>query len=135
MAVGIEDILLARAQADEQGQMNAGNLATVLGAGIGGTAGVALGDVAQRMQGESQQSIMRARNPLNKARPGVRMAGGLVGAILGGALGAGTAQMMKQNSPAADMLAKLQSQGDLSASDTAALQQVLGDTYSSTLSM
>ena len=135
MAVGIEDILLARAQADEREQMNAGNLATILGAGIGGTAGVALGDVAHRLRGESQQSIMRARNPLNKGRPGVRMAGGLVGAILGGALGVGTAQMMKQNSPAAGMLAKLQTQGDLSASDIASLQQVLGDTYSSTLSM
>ena len=63
------------------------------------------------------------------------MAGGLVGAILGGALGAGTAAMMKQNSPAAEILAKLQTQGDLNAVDQQALQSILADTYSNTLGM
>jgi hypothetical protein len=36
-------------------------------------------------------------------KPGARMAGGLVGAILGGGLGAGTRQMMIQDSPAASV--------------------------------
>ena len=44
-----------------------------------------------------------------RIKPGMRMAGGLVGAVLGGALGAGTAQQaMIQESPAARMLAKVQ---------------------------
>ena len=58
------------------------------------------------------------------------MAGGLVGAILGGGLGAGTRQMMIQESPAAALLAKAQAQGDLGASDREMLQRILTDTYS-----
>ena len=38
---------------------------------------------------------------VNALRPGFRMAGGLTGAILGGALGAGTAAVMRQDNPAA----------------------------------
>ena len=127
MAVGIEDILLARAQQDEQSRMSAGTGA-LLGAGIAGTAGVTVGDLAQRLK-----SGVFGKGPALK--PGMRMAGGLVGAVLGGALGAGAAQMMQRESPAARLLAKLQTQGDLSASDQQALQNVLADTYSNTLGM
>ena len=123
MAVGIEDILLARSMADQERRIDPGEGA-ILGAGIAGTAGIAIGDLAQR--------INPSKNPL---KPGMRMAGGLVGAILGGALGAGTAAMMKQNSPAANILAKLQTEGDLSPADQQALQSILADTYSNTLSM
>ena len=121
MAVGIEDILLARAMHDQESNLGQGAL---LGAGIAGTAGIALGDLQQRLDPSK-----------NRFAPGKRMAGGLVGAILGGALGAGAAQLMKQTSPAADLLAKLQVQGDLSNSDQLALQNVLADTYRNTLGM
>ena len=127
MAVGIEDILLARAQQDEKNQVSAGTGA-LIGAGIAGTAGVSVGDLAQRLK-----SGVFGKGPALK--PGMRMAGGLVGAVLGGALGAGAAQMMQRESPAARLLAKLQTQGDLSASDQQALQNVLADTYSNTLGM
>ena len=123
MAVGIEDILLARSMADQERRIDPGEGA-ILGAGIAGTAGIAIGDLAQR--------INPSKNPL---KPGMRMAGGLVGAILGGALGVGTAAMMKQNSPAANILAKLQTEGDLTPADQQALQSILADTYSNTLSM
>ena len=127
MAVGIEDILLARAQQDEQNQMSAGTGA-LLGAGIAGTAGITVGALGQRLK-----SGVLGKGPALK--PGMRMAGGLVGAILGGALGAGASQMMQRESPSARLLAKLQTQGDLSTQDQLALQNVLADTYSNTLGM
>jgi len=123
MAVGIEDILLARAQQEERDRISPQN-AALLGAGIAGTAGITLGDAYQR--------LLPNKNPL---RPGMRMAGGLVGAILGGALGAGSRELMIKQSPAAAMLAKLQTEGDLSVNDQQALQSMLADTYSSTLGM
>ena len=45
------------------------------------------------------------------------MAGGLTGLILGGALGAGTAAVMKQDNPAANILAKIQAKGELTDPD------------------
>ena len=123
MAVGIEDILLARAQQEEQDRISPQS-AALLGAGIAGTAGITLGDTYQR--------LLPNKNPV---RPGMRMAGGLVGAILGGALGVGSRELMIKQSPAASMLAKLQTEGDLSVADQQALQSMLADTYSSTLGM
>ena len=123
MAVGIEDILLMRAQQDAASRPSTGDSA-ILGAGIGGTAGIALGDLYQRLTPSK-----------NRFAPGMRMAGGLVGAILGGALGAGSRELMMKQSPAANMLAKLQTEGDLGAVDQQALQSILADTYSNTLGM
>ncbi len=60
--------------------------------------------------------------------PGFRMAGGLVGAVLGGALGAGVRNMAIQQSPAAGLLAKIQA-GTFSEADQIKLEQVLRDTY------
>ena len=117
-----------RAQQDAQTANNIGTGAAILGAGIGGTAGITIGDLQQRL-------MPTPKGGLNAVKPGMRMAGGLVGAILGGALGAGTRELMIKNSPSASILAKLQTDGSLSTSDTNALQSILADTYSSTLSM
>ncbi len=57
-----------------------------------------------------------------------RMAGGLVGLILGGGLGAGTRQLMIDNSPAAQLLAKGQVEG-FTENDIQHLKNVLADTY------
>ena len=131
MAVSLEDILLARSQQDEREQES--SLPSILGAGIGGTAGITVGELSRRLN-PSQQMIMPG-SALGKVKPGMRMAGGLVGAILGGALGAGASQMMQQESPAARIMAKLQVDGDLSNSDKQALENILADTYSNTLGM
>ncbi len=131
MAVSIEDILLARAQQDEADRPKLGT-ATSLGA----TGGAALGVLAGQQAHSAGQLVNRVfGNKANPVKPGFRMAGGLVGAILGGALGAGTRQMMIQESPAARMLAKVQTEGDLSYADEQALQNILADTYSNTLGM
>ena len=129
MAVGIEDILLLKAQQDAQSQPDPG-IGAVLGAGIGGTAGVTMGSLVNRLRPPGAPTSLGTA-----LKPGPRMAGGLVGLILGGALGAGTAQAMKQNSPAAELLATLQVQGELSAAEQNKLQRVLADTYSQTLGM
>ena len=131
MAVSIEDILLARAQQEEQGQMSTGTAGS-----IGATAGGILGMVAGQPVHNAGVLInkMNGRQP-NRIKPGVRMAGGLVGAILGGALGAGARESMMSESPAARMLAKIQAQGELSYTDQQQLENILADTYSNTLGM
>ena len=129
MAVGIEDILLLKAQQDAQNQPGAGQ-AAALGAALGGTAGVTMGALANRLRPPAAPTSLGTA-----LKPGHRMAGGLVGLILGGALGPGTAQLMRQNSPAAELLATLQTEGSLSPAEQNQLQSVLADTYSQTLGM
>ena len=89
MAVSIEDILLARSVQDQQAGPDMGTSALIRSAGLGGTAGIALGDLAERLRPMTQQRAMPS-GVMSRLKPGHRMAGGLVGAILGGALGAGT---------------------------------------------
>ena len=106
MASSLEDILLAKAMADAESRPDPA-VAMGGGAAIGGVLG---------------------------ALPGIggvrgRMAGGLVGAILGGGLGLGARQAMIQESPAANILAKMQAQGTLNPMDRVQLQSVLKDMY------
>ena len=106
MASSMEDILMAKAMADAESRPDAA-------VGMGG--GAAVGGVLGALPG-----IGGARG---------RMAGGLVGAILGGGLGMGARQAMIQESPAANMLAKMQAQGTLNPMDRSQLQSVLRDIY------
>ena len=106
MASSIEDILMAKAMADAESRPDPA-------AAMGG--GAAIGGVLGALPG-----IGGVRG---------RMAGGLVGAILGGGLGMGARQMMIQDSPAANILAKMQAQGDLNPMDRSQLQSVLKDIY------
>ena len=127
MAVGIEDILLLKAQQDAENQIGPGAGATI--GAVGGTAtGITLGQIANRLRPQAAAGNLGAR-----LKPGHRMAGGLVGMILGGGLGAGTAQMMKQNSPAAELLATLQTEGTLSPAEQMELKSILAETYSQSL--
>ena len=140
MAISIEEALLAKAQQDQQNQMSTGT-AALLGSGagalVGATAGVvphAAGNQINKLKDRLAAGQGLVRSPMQKVRtavkPGPRFAGGLVGAILGGALGAGAQQAAMQDNPAAVLLAKLQTEGSLSPSETQQLQSVLADTYS-----
>jgi hypothetical protein len=60
----------------------------------------------------------------------MRFAGGLVGAILGGGLGAGARQAMIENSTAATLLAKIQTGQELTPVETQMLENELATTYS-----
>lgn len=140
MAISIEEALLAKAQQDQENQMSAGT-ASLLGSGAGALAGAtagavpyAVGNQINRLKDRLRAGEQQVLGPMQKmqkaVKPGPRFAGGLVGAILGGALGAGVQQAAMQNSPAAVLLAKLQTEGSLSPSETQQLQSVLADTYS-----
>ena len=120
MASSIEDILMAKALADAEKQVDPG-VAMGGGAAVGATLGAVAGSVPHNL------GKMLGAKP--SMRPGFRMAGGLVGAILGGGLGMGARQMMIQDSPAANILAKMQAQGTLNPMDRAQLQSVLKDIY------
>ena len=106
MASSIEDILMAKALADAESRPDPA-VAMGTGASLGGL-GAAM---------------------LTPGGPRMRLAGGLVGTILGGGLGMGIRQMMIKESPAANMLAKLQAQGQLNPMDRMQLQTVLKDIY------
>jgi hypothetical protein len=120
----VEDVLLMRALEDAGNVPDASAAATVggsLGAGIGALAGndlVRVGDAFNRRIGRKPPLLT----------PGPRMAGGLVGLILGGGLGAGTREMMIQNSPGAAMLAKIRS-GNFTSADKYQLERILEETY------
>jgi len=143
MAISIEEALLAKAQQDQQNQMGAGT-AAVLGGGAGALLGAAAGEVPYQggllinklkdrlAKGQGLVPVTKTgmQNVRASIKPGPRFAGGLVGAILGGALGAGIQREAMQDNPAAVLLAKLQTEGSLSASETQQLQSVLADTYS-----
>ena len=123
MSANIEDILLLKARQDALNNQDNGAAITA-GALTGSLAGVGLGHLHERLIPDTQMRITQSR-----LKPGSRMAGGLVGAVLGGALGAGAKQMMIQESPAARLLAKIQTDGELSDSEAEELKQVLTNTY------
>ena len=122
-----QEALLFQAVKDEQERQEAANLALTLGAVGGAGIGVAGGQLPH-MVGKGVNKI-RGRKP-NPIKPGPRMAGGLTGAILGGALGAGMSAIMKQESDAAKLLGKVQAQGGrMSSTDERILGALLGEIY------
>ena len=136
MAINLEEALLAKAQQDQQTQLSAGT-AALLGSGAGALVGTAAGEVPyglgklkDRLTGGANQVTGAMNSMRNAVIPGPRFAGGLVGAILGGALGANVRSEAMQNNTAAMLLAKLQTEGTLSSAETQQLQNVLSDTYS-----
>ena len=143
MAVSIEDILLARAAADEANRPST-EQAVVAGSLLGSLGGVAAGSAPHAVS-QGMSSARRAASRVmggsgeipfgTRLKPGYRMAGGLVGAVLGGALGAGARELMIQESPAARLLARAQVNGEMTAADEKMLEDILADTYSNTLGM
>ena len=128
-AVSIEDILLARSMADSDKQPDMGQGA-LIGAGLAGAAGIGYTDLAARLRPQTQMDVMPPRG--YRLKPGHRMAGGLVGAILGGVwcwycINDETEFTCCRHS------CKTASTGELNAVDQQALQSILADTYSNTL--
>lgn len=106
----IEDILRNKAIEDEQFRNGASDFALAVGGGTGTVLGV-----------------MGGKGPRN------RMAGGLVGAILGGALGKGAQMAAINESPAAALLAKMQVQGSLNTAEKYQLEQLVKQAYNNQL--
>lgn len=117
----IEKILLAQAAREaEQGPKLSDSVALGVGGGI--ALGAALGTPVNAVQG------MFGKRPMFK--PGPRMAGGLVGALIGGGLGAiAQQQAIRETGEAGALLAKIQAQGGMSAQDELMMERVLRDAY------
>jgi len=136
----IEQILLAQAAREaEQAPELIPSMA--LGAGGGAAIGALLGSGVRGVNQLPNKAInaLAARQGLTPAPPkfgarfksGARVAGGLMGFILGGGLGA-AAQQAAINEPSGSgaLLAKIQAQGEINADDELALQSILRDAYS-----
>lgn len=99
------------------------------GAVLGSLGGVAVGSVPHQI-GRGINALKG--NPVKGARvlkPGFRMAGGLLGAILGGQLGVATRDAMLRDSPEAQLIARRQA-GLAQPGDDVALANMLADQYS-----
>ena len=124
-----EEALLFQAVKDEKEQQQAMQAAGLM-AGVGGAA---VGANVGRLPHATGQMLNKMfGRKANGLKPGFRMAGGLVGLILGGGLGAGTAALLKQGGNAGELLGKIQATGgQLSELDEMRLAQELGKIYQS----
>ena len=122
----IEQILLARAAQEAESGPKLSDM-VALGA-AGGAAVGALSGVPFDFVG---RGVGKLRGTNRMLKPGARMAGGLVGAILGGGLGAAAQQYAaRETGEAGSLLAKIQAQGGADAIDRIRLEEVLKDVYS-----
>ena len=134
--MSVQDILMQQVLRDNQAQPDPA-VAMGVGATGGALAGIAAGHLPQvaaqgvaRMLPPVKSSQSMAQAMRGRIRPGFRAAGGLLGAIAGGALGAGAANMMRTSSPAGEMLARIQATGgELTSIEQMQLQQILADAY------
>lgn len=142
MAIDIEQVLLAKAAMDAE-QYPSQEAAIYSGAGLGAIAGAAgignmlhnsgrayekLADkIAPRYKERKGEKVLDPRkSPLVK--PGGRMAGATLFALLGAGLGMKLRDQMVPESQANELVAKIQS-GTMTEEDAFVLQQVLQDTY------
>ena len=125
MSMDIEQVLLAQAMRNAESYPSK-EAAEYGGAALGALGGLAVGSVPHQI-GRGVNAVT-GRQP-NRFKPGTRLAGGLVGAILGGQLGKGIRNEMLNNSPEAQILAKMQA-GTFTASDAYQLEGLLANTYS-----
>ena len=124
-----QEALMLQAAYDEQDRIQQQNTAGLLGAAGGGLMGIAGGTIPHKI-GTAVNALKGAKaTGMQAIKPGFRAAGGLTGMILGGALGAGMAAIMKQQSPAAQLMGKLQAGGDMTDYDRMQLQNELASIY------
>ena len=136
--MNLQNILAAKAAEQEEETASLLNAGITVGAGGGALAGMLAGQPVH-MVGKAinsgkdalaaRQGLSAVRRPLKALKPGPRMAGGLVGLIVGGGLGAGIAQAASRENPAADMLGKIAAGGDLTIQDKAILEGLVSDYY------
>ena len=122
----IEQILLTQAANEAQGIPS-----METAAGLGALGGLGLGAAAATPMYLLGKGVGAIKGTNNRFKPGLRMAGGLVGALVGGGLGA-AAQQSAINEPtgAGKLLAKIQAQGGMTSEDQLALEQILNKAYS-----
>ena len=120
---------MMKAAYDEQERLQQQNTAGLLGAAGGGLMGAAAGTIPHSIGNAVNALKGTQKTPMRSIRPGFRAAGGLTGAILGGALGAGVASIMKSESPAARGMAQLQAGGDIDQYTLKQIEDELATVY------
>ena len=150
MDPAVEQILLAKILQDSESPtaQQAMLMGALGGGGIGLLGGMAAHPVGRAMAGVADKVVpyhpvtkrdkkgkaiaqsLKARPRNRPLKPGSRMAGGLVGMILGGGLGAAIRDQAIRDSPEAAILAKSQAQG-LTEADEYELARLLENTYTS----
>ena len=135
----IEELLLAQAADDYQTQQTISSVATALGALGAGAVGYDLGtpelmarDANRRLQHMVDPKLAATENKLiRRLTPGPRMAGGLIGAVLGGALAPAAVKEILGPSEAVEILAKAKT-GGLDDNDKMRLRQMIIDNQQAT---
>ena len=153
----VGEILVAQAADDYQTQQTIATVAQALGALGGGAFGYDLGDAEYKtLHNKRRQQMLEPRmvevqgpqtknnlgkplmerntaapNMLQRFRPGPRMAGGLIGALMGGALAPEAVKMILGPSEATEMLVKAKL-GTLDAGDKIRLEQMIIDNQQAT---
>ena len=107
--LSLEEALLLKAAYEEKEKQDSINAASVVGGAGGALLGRAGGGITHQL-GRAVNTL-RPRHEVDKMKFGNRKAGTLAGAILGGALGAGTAAVMKQNNRPAQLMGEIQAKG------------------------
>ena len=136
----LQDILAYKAAEEERNADSLLNAGITVGAGGGALAGILAGQPVH-MAGNAlnngrdalaaRQGLSAKRQPMRALKPGPRMAGGLVGMIVGGGLGGAIAAQAGRENPAAEMLGKITTGGDLTAQEKVALESLVTDYYKS----
>jgi len=124
-----QEALMMKAAYDEQERLQQQNTAGLLGAAGGGLMGAAAGTIPHSIGNAVNALKGTQKTPMRSIRPGFRAAGGLTGAILGGALGAGVASIMKSESPAARGMAQLQAGGEIDQYTLKQIEDELATVY------
>ena len=124
--LSLEEALLLKAAQEETEKQQSVQAAGLLG-GAGGALVGRIGGAVPHQIGRGVNAVT-GRSP-RALRPGFRAAGGLVGAVLGGTLGAGTAAVMKHNNRPAELLGSIQAKGEMSTAEELELAQLLGELY------
>jgi len=136
--MNLEDILAAKALQKQEEQASLLNAGITVGAGGGALAGILAGQPAHSVgkainAGKdalaARQGLSAVRRPMTALKPGPRMAGGLVGMIVGGGLGAAVANQARDVNPAADMLGKIVAGGELTPMDRLRLEGLVAQAY------
>ena len=120
-----EEILLFQAVKDEESRQQQMQAAGLLGAGVGG---IGLGTAGSAVHGVGNILNRATGHTPNRMKPGMRLAGGLAGTILGGGLGAGVSAIMQKESPAARLMAKMQT-GSMDEFSTKELENMVAAAY------
>ena len=134
----LQDILAYKAAEEERNADSLLNAGITVGGGGGALAGMLAGQPVHMVGNAlnngrdalaARQGLSARRQPMRALKPGPRMAGGLVGMIVGGGLGGAVAAEASRSNPAAEMLGKIVAGGELTPADKAALEGLVTTFY------